>query len=296
MDLEGCLTFWTARHDVSREKLQNWLRIHAASSMQNTLRRENPLTALRLALSRMVEEIRLSSPELRESRFFIRPLRKRKMYAIVEETAEGKQLRHRHWSNVGLTDDAAAPQPYFEGVDRTVTYHHQDGLQRWYERYLDLIPPSALSSFLTRYLEQVFHAVCLRPSGGIYQFRIQRYDDWLQVAQGIRDCAANPETRIFTLRHSMDTQAASAILTAMRRDLQARIDELKRDFSSETLGKRARQNRAEYAVGLVQQVREVEKLLQTSLPEYHEALQEVSALAGGLKIMSAAESLLPTSC
>lgn len=285
LDADGCLTFWVSSDGVSREALRKL--VDAEEILCCRFRPKQPLSALRRACHEALDQgawLRAT----RSTHHLVRPLRKGAGYAVVEETAPGEaDLSHRQLGHVlylkqeqRLEFSGGCPQSFADAVT--------DG----FKLHLDLLSRSSLSDFYASVLQRQLQATGLRPAGGLWQFRETHYDTWQSLVTKVEDCVVTgrkmPE--VYTLRHSMDEQAAAAILAGLRREIRQRAAELKEEVSGGRLGARGKASRRDEAYRLKEKVAATEALLSASLPELHEQLSEVAALAGGLEVLAAVEA------
>jgi len=288
LNVQGCLTFFMCSDGVSRvavRGLLNRLNISAALPRART-----PLAALRRAIGECVYNDNLWPKTNRKNRLLIRPLDKRQGYALVEESADyyTNKLVHTQVGYIKMLRDGTIEFSSECQANQTFC----DNVVIKHQIFVDLLSKQALSDLLYSVLIRNFDCVTLKPGGGLYQFPEKHYDSWVSFCQEINGCVVpgRKEPVIYTLKHDMDEQAASAIIAAIKREVSSRSEEIKEDIYSGGLKERTIKKRRKEAESLLNKVRQIETLCSTSLPELHGMLDNLTEYHGGLSLLDSATS------
>lgn len=288
LDVQGCLTFFIVSDGVSRTKLREV--IDQKGWVCRYPRSREPMSALKRSIHETLK-VHAWPMQSGKNRLLVRPLARRSGYALVEEIPMmGDRVDHQQVGTIKLCknpDGTMAPD-----CSSSCDMNFVNFLSTQFSIHLDLVSRSSLSDVLVSLMEKMFDATSLRPGGGLYQFQEHNYQNWLDITQTIKDCTVQgrkaPE--IYVLKHDMDDNAAAAIISGVRRQVQTRVKELKDEIFSGRLKSRGVEKRRQEAVSLNKKVSDIEKLFSSSLPELHELLDEITTCQGGLTVLEAVPS------
>ena len=262
----GSLVWWELSGLVDAAALRGaW----AAAGLEDGLVPEDP--APRTALRRAVET-------LAEQRKLVRPLAGREGFSLVEETAEGEALSYKQ-SVVAIVD--AVGQLKVEPAEGALA----DSIKASYQRHLDNLVPSDISSLLVHYCESL-DAVALRARGGFYFLPPASVEKFRVAAQVIRSVGAHVCYEIPALRTE---SAVQAILAAVEREAAAEIEEFEAILTNTETGPRALKTKAKQCDRVASKVAGYETLLGTSLVELQERLSGLRSRLAEAAILAQAE-------
>jgi hypothetical protein len=208
----------------------------------------------RTALKRAVET-------LAEQRKLVRPLAGREGYSLVEETADGETLAYKQ-AVVATVDGVGKIK--VEPSTGTLA----DSIAASYQRHLDNLVPSDISTLLVRFTESL-DAVALRARGGFYFLPPVAVDKFRLAAQVIRSVGAHVCYEIPALRTE---SAVQAILAAVEREAADEIEAFEAVLSNTEAGPRALKTQSKKCDRVATKVAGYEALLGTSLVELQERL------------------------
>lgn len=253
----GAMIWWELSGLVDAQALRAaW----ADAGLEAALVPEDPPP--RTALKRAVET-------LAEQRKLVRPLAGKEGYSLVEETAEGEALSYKQ--SVVATVDSAG-QLKVELVNATSVQSASgalaDSIKASYQRHLDNLVPSDISTLLVRFTESL-DAVALRARGGFYFLPPAAVDKFRLAAQVIRSVGAHVCYEIPALRTE---SAVQAILAAVEREAAAEIEAFEAVLTNAEVGTRALKTQTKKCDRVATKVASYEALLGTSLAELQERL------------------------
>lgn len=245
----GSLVWWELSGLVDAQSLRSaW----TAAGLDAALVPEDPPP--RTALKRAVET-------LSEQRKLVRPLAGKEGYSLVEETAEGEALSYKQ-SVVATVDSVGKLK--IEPAEGSLA----ESIQASYQRHLDNLVPSDISTLLVRFTESL-DAVALRARGGFYFLPPAAVDRFRLAAQVIRSVGAHVCYEIPALRTE---SAVQAILAAVEREAAAEIEAFEAVLTNTEVGPRALTTQTKKCDRVATKVASYEALLGTSLVELQERL------------------------
>lgn len=134
-----------------------------------------------------------------------------------------------------------------------------------------ILEATDLSTWLVKQASS-FGAVALRTMGGVYFLPETRVEEWRKLASCIEGCSKSVLYEIPAMRTE---KAVSAILAALRNEVEAEVQHMEAALLEGEMGVRALANRQEYVKALLNKVGQYERLLGANLQAISNAVEAV---------------------
>ncbi len=136
-------------------------------------------------------------------------------------------------------------------------------VQDLYDQYRRTLTGAAVGSFLVSVCQRL-RGTSLRPSGGIYWIPEDSLDRWNDVTDAVESSACDyGKSEVFRLRTLLDAQSASAVISAITKEVTDQSDEILEGIGE--LGEKALRTREERSRELKKKVEHYEGMLGESL-------------------------------
>ncbi len=273
-DVAGAMMFWKLEGTVDLSKLRAvWI---AKGLDEKWLPGEpSAKAALRLAMRSVSKTRRLS-----------RPLADRKGYAIVTETAQGRDLDHTIDLRAGLkTSDVEGSVPRL--VIEPETHPLATTIRAAYDAMETAIPSEVIGSWLSMKITTLLGAVALRDSGGVYFVPQDKVNTLTHIGQALSAVTGH---RVFQIPAMKSEDAVEAILSAITAEAENAASKLETATDDQTLGKRALRGKVAACDKLREKIEAYETLLGRAMPEIQERVETLrSALTIAATLASEAD-------
>lgn len=128
-----------------------------------------------------------------------------------------------------------------------------------------------LSGWLTGQ-SALFHAVSLRPTGGVYFIPSQHVERWRKLSDIVQQCS---KSSIFEIPALRTEKAVDAILAALRHEVEAEVERMTKLLNEGEMGVRALNTRRHETTELLKKVGSYESLLSTNLASLADSVETV---------------------
>jgi hypothetical protein len=209
----------------------------------------------------------------------IRPLKNRNGYEAVIEKRGLVSNEYQHWFTA-VVSDGGIVNVLDDGYDDT-----SSNLHTLYQHFKDLLSGEAVSAALKRLVLDLA-GTTLRDAGGVYWLPDDKVELWERFAQAYEKSGDN---QIYRLRVQADEHMIRAVRDAIESELSEKVEEIKTDVQSNTLGVRALQGRVEAAKGLRDKLKTYEQSLGVTLSEVGQAIENAESTAAHAVILASAK-------
>ncbi len=197
-------------------------------------------------------------------------------YALVRETADGKDVHHHTLLKVRL--DEAVLADGHPTLAMTIDEHCPRGMEGEiisdYQRNLHTFSGTEISSWFSMTLLPTFRAVSLRDQGGMWFVPAAYLDLWYQAVDAVRSVSGHQVFKIPAL--STEADAIAGILDALASEAQKQAQEMEDKIINENLGVRALKNQVAKLEGVTQKVTQYEAMLGTNLDTLRARLEALN--------------------
>jgi hypothetical protein len=141
-----------------------------------------------------------------------------------------------------------------------------------------------LAKAMTAVLTQEYHAVALRPSGGIYWMSGHHNDNWRAAAEVVE--RACPGSSVYFVENGADTDSVRAVRDAVIHSVEVQSRQMVKEMEEGDLGERALRTKMTEISRLADQVVEYEAILAESLEPLRARLEELRQAHGTAQLLA----------
>jgi hypothetical protein len=229
----------------------------------------------RVALRRAVNE-------QEDAKFISARLLKSDAYVIVAKDVKVDDVGFQTEVKVALDKGVLVFDPPTHALAQTI----QDA----YNKYLNSLTTSDISTWLTR-LTKHCQATSIRPTGGgVYFVPATRMETWRKITSSISKASSHYFAEIPSMRSA---KAVEAITTALVNSINSQVELIQADFDDNTVGEKAVQHRYDKVDSMLAKVTEYEKVLSTQLPNLKNSLTKLQGFIYSTKMVASEDISLP---